>query len=754
MNNKELCMNLLKSESEEDIIKILKKFDFWDNRDCWIPYGQISNNRGVISNQQSSPVAALVEKLVNSIDAILVSECFRKKINPEGETAPKTMNQAIEFLLKIKGGSIANLDARSRTPFAERIQLITTGTKTEPNYLIIDDGEGQNPSDFPTTFLSLLRENKTKIPFVQGKFNMGGTGVLQFAGKNSFQLIISRRQIDLKNADSKWGYTLIRRIEPELGQPFSSYVYLAPNGEILSFHDDFISVKPGQYPNPYMESLVYGTCIKLWNYKLQGALKSLATLNLRWELEKLLPDPALPVRIKERRLGYRAHSYDTTMSGLSSVIRDNPSKIEPGLDTGTPLVVNNVGNVHLRVVLFKDKESSEVERMPAGVFFTVNGQLHGELDEHYVSRKTKLDYIAGSLVVLADCTSLPSRIREDLFLASRDRMRQCDEKSALEDAIVEYIKEHPGLKEINARRRQTRMTKVSEEETSKVIQNLVRSDPTLANLFGSGMQLLVPGGKLPEPTPYEGKKFPTFFRITNEPKGGLIKRCPKNRTARIEFDTDADNDYFSRSDDPGRMQIHGTPTLKSLHLWKGKAIARFSLPATCQIGDKYQLETEVTDVSRVNPFTSKFTIEVTEEVTTEVTDIEHPETKKKQSGQIAIPNIIEVFQNDWTKYEFDEKTAIDIKHGDEGGLDIFINMDNIYLINEIGRRRSFDPDNLRFIFKYGLYLLSVGMIFQLKIESENKENGDDISFDPIKDAAKGLAVTLIPVLLQLTKGKI
>ena len=183
MNNNELCMTLLKCESEKEVIKVLKKLNYWDNRECWTPYGQISNNRGVISNQQSSPVAALVEKLVNSIDAILVSECFRNKIDPECDTAPKTMNQAIESLLKIKGGSIANLDSRSRTPFAERIQLITTGTKTEPNYLIIDDGEGQNPSDFPETFLSLLRENKTKIPFVQGKFNMGGTGVFQFSGK-------------------------------------------------------------------------------------------------------------------------------------------------------------------------------------------------------------------------------------------------------------------------------------------------------------------------------------------------------------------------------------------------------------------------------------------------------------------------------------------------------------------------------------------------------------------------------------------
>jgi len=746
MNN-ELCMTLLKCESEEEVIKVLKKLGYWEDRKCWVPYGQIPNNRGVVSNQQSSPVAALVEKVVNSIDAILVSECYRQKINPESNTAPSSMNQAIELLLGIQGGSIANIDSRSRTTYAERIQLITTGTKTEPNYLIIDDGEGQNPEDFPNTFLSLLRENKTKIPFVQGKFNMGGTGVLQFSGKNSFQLIISKRQIDLPKADNKWGFTLIRRIEPEANQPYSSYVYLAPNGEILSFNGDFILVNPGQYPELYKESLVYGTCIKLWNYKLQGALKSISTLNLRWELDKFLPDPAIPIRIKERRSGYRAHSYETTMSGLLSVISDGPDKIEAGLDTGTPLNIPNVGNVQLRVVLFK--EESEVERMPAGVFFIVNGQLHGELDKHYVSRKTKMDYIVGSLVVVVDCTLLSSRIREDLFLASRDRMRLCDEKTALEDAIIEYIKEHPGLKEINTRRRQSRITKVSEEETSKIIQSLVRSDPTLANLFGKGKDINIPIGELPEPTPFEGKKFPTYFRIANEPKDGLIKKCPKNRTARIEFETDAINDYFSRSNDPGRMSIKGTTPLKSLHLWNGKASARFSLPESCQVGDKYHIETDVIDISRVNPFKSSFIIEVTPEAI--VTDIE-PRIKK--SGKIATPNIIDIFKNDWAKYGFNERSAIDIKHNDEGGLDMYINMDNIYLINEIGKRRNLDPDNLRFIYKYGLFLLTVGMIFQLQTENENKEDGEDMDFNPIIESAKGLSVTLVPVLLQITKGKI
>jgi len=745
MDNKKFCLSLLKCETEDEVIKILKQNDFWDNRDCWIPYGNISNNRGIVSNQQSSSVAALVEKLVNSIDAILVSECIRLNIKPDSKDAPQTMTEAIERLLLIKGGSIANLDSRARTPFADRIQLVSTGGKKEPNYLIIDDGEGQNPSDFKNTFLSLLRENKTKIPFVQGKFNMGGTGVLQFSGKNSFQLIISRRQLDLPDSSKKWGFTLIRRITPMIGQPSSSYVYLAPNNEILSYDSDFLSIKPGKYPNVYEESLVAGTCIKIWNYKLQSILKTISTLNLRFELEKYLPDPALPIRIKERRLGWRANYYDTNMAGLLSIISDKPENIEPGFDTGDPsLDVPDTGKVKLRLVVFK--ETSTDERKPSGIFFIVNGQLHGERDKNYISRKTGLDYIATSLVILVDCTNLPPVVREDIFLASRDRMRQCDETKFMEDAIIEYLKDHPGLKELNARRRQERLSKVSDEETSKVIQNLVNSDPTLSNLFKSGEKVTIPIGDIPEQIPYEGKKFPTYFQLYKEPKNGLLKKCPKNRSAKIVFETDAVNDYFSRSDDPGRLTVLGIPSLKSLHLWNGKGTVRFSLPSSCLVGDKYKLESEVMDISRAVPFKSNFNIEVIEEM-----DTIAPPTPRPHSGKIDPPILYPVYRYEWEKYNFDEKTAIDIRRNEEVGLDIFINMDNIYLVNEIGKRRTMDPEKLRYLFKIGLYLLVVGMIFQLNSNNEKSEEKDEPDYESIKIAAKGLAVTLIPVLINLNK---
>jgi len=761
--DRDLCLALLRCETENDVVEVLRSKGLWDDRTLWRPYGDISNNRGVVGNQQSSPVAALVEKIVNSIDAVLIAECLRQGIDPTGGDAPQTMQSAVERFLGIRDGRIQNLDAGSRTRYADRIHLVACGTKDQPSYLIIDDGEGQAPDDFPDTLLSLLRENKTAIPFVQGKFNMGGTGVLQFAGTHSFQLVISRRQPDLPSPSPRrnhWGFTVLRRLDPGVSQPQTMYVYLAPGGQVLSFEADVLPVLPGRYPEAYVGGLTAGTCIKIWNYKFPRGLKTLATLDLRYALERHLQDPALPIRIHERRQGYRAHSYDTTMSGLCSVLADDKNRIEPGLDTGGPMEVAGVGPVHVRVVVLKEAEDQEhagSDRFAGGVFFNVNGQLHSGLGSDFIARRTKYDYIAKDMVVIVDCTALPQRVREDLFLASRDRMRQCQEREALQDALVEYLKDHPGLRELNARRRQARLASRSEEDTSAIIQALVRADPTLAAVFGMGQKVKVPVGPIPEPEPYVGKHFPTFFRIAREPQDGLVKKCPMNRTCRVEFETDAANDYFSRSTDPGRLEVRGVPSrVGAVHLWNGKATLRFAPPTACNVGDKLQVQVIVSDVSRVHAFEATFVTVVEPEAPPEPSGPPAPPPGSLLAG---FPNIIEVHQDKWALHGFDEWSALELKYGEDDALDMYINMDNLHLKNELARRRNVAPELVKYWFKYGLCLLALGMLYQYRQKRQSPderanqgqagEDADVEHFSGIAEACRGLAVTLIPVIAQL-----
>ena len=159
---------------------------------------------GIVRNQQSSPIAALVEKVTNSIDAVLVRKCFEAGIEPPSQEAPKSMEEAIKkFCPEYKQWDLQTF----RRKQAEEIQVVADGPPRNTAVIIYDNGEGQRPEDFESTFLSLMKGNKINIHFVQGKYNMGGSGVLVFCGKKRYQLIGSKR-FDNK---SKFGFTLVRQ---------------------------------------------------------------------------------------------------------------------------------------------------------------------------------------------------------------------------------------------------------------------------------------------------------------------------------------------------------------------------------------------------------------------------------------------------------------------------------------------------------------------------------------------------------------
>ena len=188
-----------------------------------------------MGNQTSKPETALVEKLVNSVDAVLMGECWKFGIQPDSPDAPQSISEAVaEFFAGGRGradtmGNIARWDSRKRTEVAGRIALAATGERQNVSFTIVDAGEGQTPNAMPDTLLSLDRGNKVNVQFVQGKFNMGGTGALRFCGQHNLQLIITKRNpaIRVHQADDasmdQWGFTIVRRENPTGQRKISTY---------------------------------------------------------------------------------------------------------------------------------------------------------------------------------------------------------------------------------------------------------------------------------------------------------------------------------------------------------------------------------------------------------------------------------------------------------------------------------------------------------------------------------------------------
>lgn len=784
MNYADLFDKLVQAETEEAVEAILDNAGFMGNDDSmWLPLGAFENNFAAVGNQQSDPTAALIEKVINSIDAVLMAKCFELGIDPQGQDAPATMAAAVEKFFGVRDGRISTLDAGQRQKLADDIHLVSVGSKRNPNYLIIDRGEGQTPAKFSETFLSIMKSNKMRIPFVQGKFNSGGLGILQFCGNQNFQLVASRRHPSAPVGDDDptgdlWGFTIVRRQRPAHGRRNSVYVYLAPDGAVPSFPRQAIRVLPGPSRDkrpgePYANDLPYGTCLKLYDFRWRH--KTILTLDARYDIERLLHVPALPFRLDETR-SYTANSFSTTVSGgwdTASTGEDEgeSTKLEDGFPAYAELDLSGIGRLPYRIAVFK--EGTKKRHVPHGIFFVVNGQVHGQLPSDFVRRRLRFDYLndeRGPLLVSVDCTAMDSIVREDFFMASRDRVRRNEVYAEIEKSLADELHHHPGLDAINQQRRQKEMERsLGEDASLDAFQQLIDSDPSLASLFAAGERLVTSTGPGPRPA-FVGRQFPTFFRLSKEPKGGLVKTCPINRTCKVEFETDAVNDYFERLDSPGTVTIDPPNLIERNRLWNGEWDTQFRVPWDANPGDEIEFTVTVSDVEREMrdaPFTCAFVVRAGPPTE----DINPPGPPPHSKGQLsngrqtgvalAVPHIKEVPKAEWEQHTppFTEYETVRIYNDGQGGYDFLVNVDNAFLLTVLDRERAEDKPRTRFRFTYGLVLSAFGMIKYQRLLAEqavavgNASRGDEEDagedLDRVSDACNGLARVIVPVIQSL-----
>lgn len=801
---KGVCEYLLHAESEDEVTTLLTKYGLLETRH-WKPLGNIPNNRSLVNNQQQDPAGAKVEKIINALDAMLTKECFLHSVAPDSPNAPPTMTAAAEKFFRIRDGNLANLTAAELTRLAENIQVVATGSKQEPCYLIIDKGEGQTPARFEDTFLSLVKANKARIPFVQGKFNVGGTGVLPFCGRQAYELIISRRCPELPSDPSVpgsrdsthglWGFTLVRKIPPSAGL-FDTmvYVYLAPDGRVPSFESQEILALPdiskvaeiGEFededtegteevvpskdgtPRPYRLGLPFGTVIKLYNYRWKA--RSLATRDVRFELERWLYRLSLPVRVIETRSGYRAHYFATTVAGTSVTISKDRENgfLEDSFPAGGEILPDGLGTLPISITLYRERKQGErkakaLKRLPKGLFFTINGQVHYSIGpEFFVTRGLNYEYIKDTMLVTVDCTGLPEDIRDQIIMPSRDRLRRIPEFETILDSIVADLKDREVLRSINDERRLRRTKEaLTQDAVQDVFQSLINKDPVFASLLQNGKGLRNPFDPGREPRqPFKGKLPPTYFQFENG-KNEIQKSFSLDRTCAVELQTDAINGYFELPSPVDRGSLTIEPKCyERWNLWNGRLRVVFRAPSNARIGDSMNAIITVTDPNRkirgdapwANSVALTF-VEGGKEVKSGSKQKRH-----RESAAIGLPEVVLVRKDQWDEHGFHERSALRISRKDNGGFIFFVNIENTYLVNELMRRPDPEKEAAKFAFQWGLVLVALGMLQGLKKEEAKPENVDSEDEDTAAQASleeqvgrfsSGVAAVIVPTVLNL-----
>ena len=762
---KELCLKLAYADKESEVINLLEQHGLWDNQNAWQNYGGNENNYSDIGNQMSNPDSALIEKLINCGDAMFLLKCAQEKIHPESSAAPNSITEGLERFFKIPNGKLSALDAGTRNDLSENIGLMSTGVGDNPTYTVFDKGIGQAPSQFPDTFLSLTESNKIRIQFVQGKFGMGSTGVLRFCGDQNLQLIISRRHPDAHEGhadDDKWGFTVIRRQNPTAQMKSSVFTYLAPQGDVLSFQANSLPLLPRKHPDASGEPFEHGSFIKMYEYNIGPGLRTSLTLDLYNRLSLLVPGIALPVRLYERRKGYKAHSYESALSGLTTRIETNRSNnLEKGFPADAQITVDG-HKMGVQLLAFKKGKREKYSKRD-GVLFTQHGQNHGSFHDRFFARKTVgMSYLHKDLLVIVDCSDLPGRSREDLFMNSRDRLCDCSLKTEIEKELTSIIKGHKGLKSLREQRKKDAIaSKIGDSKpVVDVLSKLLKDSPALTNLLGSGHRLSNPFAtkKTGDQNDFTGKRFPTYFTASRKHTKTKPKQCHQGSKFRVSYETDANNDYFERDNQPGTFQlfIDGIPSQSGTYdLWNGHFNLQIALPQSAKVGQIFEVKVIVNDPNRINPIEDTFWVQQAGPKTKSGTpgNRRKPSSSKKgnkNSGpsQLDLPPIYPVKKEDWKNHTFDQYSALKVIHSGKGdNYDFFYNADNSWLKIEQKRARDEDTEIIETQYKSSLILIGLSL---LQAEKSKKSQNQSIGIEEkIFETTSALSPLLIPMIRSL-----
>ncbi len=552
MTKEEYCIEFCKAKTEDEVTAILRRM-VQEYNVIFKPYGGTQGNYSSFENQQTTAEKAVMEKIVNSFDHMLIKQCKLKGIEPSSSDAPATMEEARKTLFTEE-----ELEK-------QQVWVITDGTKEEENIIVADTGEGQSPEQFERTLLSLQSGNKNSIPFVQGKFNMGSTGAVVFCGKNKYQLIISRKDRELTGEIGKVGFTLVRKhkrtIEEQNSLKNTWYEYLTIDGEIPAFDTNEI-VLCTDLNNRY--TFKDGTVIKLYNYQLSKKTQSFQAL--RYVINSLLYNPAFPVAVHESRRCFEQvekRGGITNIAWGNSVILSKDDKIEYKAEQ-CKLKGAIFGEAQISTYVYSsttDKSYLDNIRLKNPIVFLMNGQVQYHKTISYISSELGYKLIKNHMFVVIDCTNLSKDFHDDgFFMANRETIRETDNNRSFLDSITKYLKDDAVLQQLNRERAAQQVSSSGTQELFERLLGKKKQDDFLKNMFkisdyGVKDKSSIEPGKT-EKAPIEQNEFPTYVKMSGESKSGSKNvAVDVGGGFSVKLEMDVVDDYFTRSKEAGTISV-------------------------------------------------------------------------------------------------------------------------------------------------------------------------------------------------------
>ena len=785
MKSKRACFRILHADSEREVEKIVDSEPELSDASNWHPIDGRDTNFNVVTNQASTGSKALTELCTNMVDAVLMKHAHVKGVDLTGSTAPQSVIAGVRELVRLPGarsGILAQVDdEKYLREFAEENLVIgvTGGTRRDQPlcFTFVDNGEGQHPSDFEETFLSLSKGNKSDIPFVQGKYNMGSSGVLTYCGRRWYKLIVSRRH----DESGEWGWTLVRR-RPGDGMPVAEYFKL---DQIPSFTASEIypmNLNGGE-PDRKVR-LSAGTVVKLYDYNLESAA---SFRNIREALNENLVSTVLPFRLMDYRYrpdpqrgGRRALGVDERpMNGLEFLLlrRDGEGAGEEGIyEPGSEQFIGNIehpdlGHISVRAIVL-GRELPGWLRSPRNtsrVFHAVNGQVQFKQNRAYLSQSCGFPGLKDRIVVIVDASDLSEAAHNDVWKGDRENIRRTAVGQLYMKEVTSLIRSSEYLREVQQRFAREETERIAKESQIELFQDLVDSDPSIAQLLPGGSLVSLPGyigrngGETEE---WQGRYSPTFLELVGRSIRQNGAEIAIDGRRRVEFRTDAVNDYLTRPENRGRVFTSGLDGKFSYtsSLRDGRLMINFaSQPDRVTVGDTISFSLSLLDDAMPEPVIESLVLRIVETRTPQRPG--HPTTPNGEGEEETVEGRA-LPPSKWLTRDGrminDEETDVwpdDFTDQDGGKVDDLgevrvycINYDNAHFRRFLNAER--DDINKKVVseqYKIGMLVLMMGLddaysrMEQTEIKTELEEYIDEIR----RLAAQGAATVVMSIAKTL-----
>jgi len=657
---KDLLVALIRAKTTDEAWAALKPH-LDDGTLQWVPYGGNDGASATIFNQQNNPNAALVEKVTNAMDAILMRACRVQGIDPEDRTrAPGDPYEAVrKFGLVDENGKFKPEDG---------VYLLFDFEQEAdgPCIYVVDQGEGQHPHEFHNTFMSIGRGNKVRIPFVHGRFNMGGSGAIVYC-KDCMQLIVSRRY-----QGGPWGFTVtrLRPGKPDERMDVIEYLVDPKTAFVPSVSaKELRSLPLGEDLTRRLGAFTHGTVVKLFEYAWrQGAVVAIARI-----LNRHLINPALPVFVWSSR--YEARRGFTRIYGMLSSLHSK-SEHSVGVQFNVAFDGPSSHSLNLKAFLLDLKKDRVYEytvgaKRDVGIYVSVYGQMHAKIPKSVVEA-AGLTYVAERFVgVLEIGSAFPPSLVNRIVMPSRDRLRDSTETRLLVQAIRDALSVNHTLRRVNEDARRelaARENRSVEEDLSEALQQLIATNPVVRRILAGGtselptlMRSLEREERESEEDTapdYELHDEPTFIRfVGDEPRPFL-----RGHSFRLRFEIDAKDGFFERRGGDLKLHLDGQPLPHSSHsLHNGVLVVVGGLPLELQVGQEFELAVTVTCPSgRV--------------LSTTVKGVLVEPRRRVNRTRLRLPKIVTVKKAQWKEHGFDENTTGKVLYG-PNVFDVLINAD-------------------------------------------------------------------------------